>query len=175
MGRLLSVFRRHGYEGASLSRLSEESGLQRSSLYHRFPGGKEQMALVVLQSLGHSFQRLVLDPLDEDRPPAERVEAMAAGLREFYGDGRLSCVLDTMSLAGSDEDIRHAVKASLLAWRDAMARLAGLAGLAPEEARHRADEALVRIEGALVYSRVTGDVGPFMRTLEQLPSLLTVP
>jgi TetR/AcrR family transcriptional regulator, lmrAB and yxaGH operons repressor len=171
--QLLSVFRQHGYDGASLSRLSERTGLQRSSLYHRFPAGKEQMALAVLQFIDRVFQQQVLGPLDGDRPPAERVRAMAAGLRDFYGDGRLSCVLDSLSLGGSDDRIRQAVKQSFLAWRDALARLAGQAGLGADEAVRRADEALVRIEGALVYSRVTGDVGPFTRTLDQLPALLT--
>jgi len=41
---LTDVFRTYGYEGATLSRISEATGLQRASLYHRFPGGKEAMA-----------------------------------------------------------------------------------------------------------------------------------
>ena len=41
------IFRRYGYEGASLKRLSDASGLGRSSLYHHFPNGKEDMAAAV--------------------------------------------------------------------------------------------------------------------------------
>ena len=48
--RLTSVFRIYGYEGASLSRIAEATGLQRASLYHRFPGGKEEMAEAVLNA-----------------------------------------------------------------------------------------------------------------------------
>ena len=48
VARLMKVFRREGYEGASLSRLSEATGLGRSSLYHHFPRGKEDMAAAVL-------------------------------------------------------------------------------------------------------------------------------
>jgi len=44
LDRLTSVFRTHGFEGASLSLISKATGLQRASLYHRFPGGKEEMA-----------------------------------------------------------------------------------------------------------------------------------
>jgi AcrR family transcriptional regulator len=171
--RLLGVFREHGYDGASLRRLSERSGLQRSSLYHRFPGGKEQIALAVVRYVDRCFQQKVLGPLDEDRPPAARVHTMAAGLRDFYRDGRLSCVLDTLSLGGSDGPLHQAVKRSFLAWRDALSRLASQAGCAADEAVRRADEALVRIEGALVCARITGDTGPFVRTLDELPSLLT--
>ena len=41
--RLLAVLRRDGFEGASLSVLSEATGLGRSSLYHHFPDGKSDM------------------------------------------------------------------------------------------------------------------------------------
>lgn len=34
--RLLKVFRQHGYEGATLSRISEATGLGRASLCHHF-------------------------------------------------------------------------------------------------------------------------------------------
>jgi AcrR family transcriptional regulator len=41
---LAEVFREHGYEDASLSLLSQATGLGKGSLYHFFPGGKEEMA-----------------------------------------------------------------------------------------------------------------------------------
>jgi len=46
--RLLAVFRENGYAGAYLSTLSAATGLQRASLYHRFPEGKPAMAAAVL-------------------------------------------------------------------------------------------------------------------------------
>ena len=50
--RLTRVFRREGYDGASLARLSEATGLGRSSLYHHFPRGKEDMADAVFEASG---------------------------------------------------------------------------------------------------------------------------
>ena len=43
LAALVQTFRQHGYEGASLSMLSQASGLGRSSLYHYFPNGKKEM------------------------------------------------------------------------------------------------------------------------------------
>ncbi|MEO0971892.1 MAG: helix-turn-helix domain-containing protein, partial [Pseudomonadota bacterium] len=48
LDRLSSVFREVGYEEASMALLASASGLKKASLYHRFPGGKEQMAREVL-------------------------------------------------------------------------------------------------------------------------------
>ncbi|WP_164094666.1 TetR family transcriptional regulator, partial [Serratia marcescens] len=42
------VFREHGYEGASLAVIGARTGLGKGSLYHAFPGGKEEMASAVL-------------------------------------------------------------------------------------------------------------------------------
>ena len=47
--RLSNVFRDVGYEAATLTMLAQATGLQKASLYHRFPEGKEQMAREVLQ------------------------------------------------------------------------------------------------------------------------------
>ena len=52
--RLFVVFRDRGYEGSSLADLSQATGLGKSSLYHHFPRGKEQMAEAVLER-GRSF------------------------------------------------------------------------------------------------------------------------
>ena len=38
---LAEAFRQYGFEGASLSMLSEATGLGNGSLYHFFPGGKD--------------------------------------------------------------------------------------------------------------------------------------
>ena len=48
IARLSGVFRDVGYEGATLSALAAATGLQKASLYHRYPGGKQQMADEVL-------------------------------------------------------------------------------------------------------------------------------
>ena len=41
---LTEVFQSKGYEAASLQDLARATGLKKASLYHRFPGGKKQMA-----------------------------------------------------------------------------------------------------------------------------------
>ena len=47
--QLVDLFFRHGYNGTTLSLISSGTGLGRASLYHHFPGGKEEMARAVLE------------------------------------------------------------------------------------------------------------------------------
>lgn len=50
------TFRRHGYEGASMKLLSQETKFGRSSLYHYFPTGKIGMALAALDQVERFFR-----------------------------------------------------------------------------------------------------------------------
>ena len=174
LDRLMDVFRRYGYEGASLSRIAEATGLQRASLYHRFPGGKAEMVVAALERGYTHLETYVLAPLAETGDPARRVKKMALRLSEFFKGGRQSCLLDTLSLGNESEEVRKHIERSLTTWRDAMARVAREAGLAPGAAQRRAEEALVGIQGTLVVARGAGDSKPFHRVLKNLPHLLTV-
>ncbi|MCY7320404.1 MAG: TetR/AcrR family transcriptional regulator, partial [Phormidesmis sp. CAN_BIN36] len=60
---LVKVFRQYGYEGATLAKLSEATGLGKASLYHHFPKGKEEMASAVLDYLNRGLQEQILAPL----------------------------------------------------------------------------------------------------------------
>src|SRR5476649_1575217 len=64
---LAEVFRLHGFEGASLARICEGTGLGKGSIYHFFPGGKEEMADAVLAEIGAWFRDQVYAPLAKPR------------------------------------------------------------------------------------------------------------
>lgn len=172
LARLTRVFQEHGFEGASLSRISEATGLKRASLYHRFPGGKEEMAQAVLRYAHKRFGNDLLEPLRGPGEPAERIREMARRLDDFYRQGRQSCLLDTLSLEDMPS-LRRLTASAARGWIDAMAEVAQEAGVSRPQARNLSQQAVIRIEGALVLARATGDRRPFQQVLEVLPRLLT--
>ncbi len=173
--KISRVFRRYGYEGATMSRLSAATGLERASLYHRFPGGKDDMVAAAAASGNAWFEEHVLQPLSQPGDPADQVKVVCQRLREFYDDGRLPCVLESLSLPAGSEELHLALDASLDAWLEAFTQLARKSGFSPAAARDRAEQAIIEIEGSLVLARVRGDSGPFLRTIRKLPKLLTQP
>lgn len=168
---LTEAFRIYGYEGASLSRISKITGLQRASLYHRFPEGKQQMVEAVLDHTDEHFTNHILAPLHEDADPIDKIKAVSKRLKAFYVGGRRSCLLDTLSLGDASVTHEH-LKRSFKALQAALAGVARELGAPAAEARHRAEEALIRIEGALVLARAADNVKPFERVLKELPALL---
>jgi TetR/AcrR family transcriptional regulator, lmrAB and yxaGH operons repressor len=173
--RLSHTFRAVGYEGASLARLAQGAGMQKPSLYHRFPGGKQQMAEEVLASARDWFVERVFHPLAGDGTPSERIAAVVRRLDEFYSNGKQACLLNLLSQPPSEnspfaEPIRMMFKALI----DAFAGVAREAGSGTKEANERATRAVALLHGSLVLARGLNSSTPFRAFTASLASELGV-
>lgn len=170
VARLSATFRDVGYEGASLALLSEATGLKKASLYHRFPGGKEQMGMEVLQDAGRWLTAHVLEPLAGEGSPRERIVAMAQELDGFYRGGEQACLLNLLSSPiGGSGPFKAAVRQMFEAFVDALAGVIAEAGFPASIARDRAERGVALIQGSLVLARGLGSTEPFRKTLGVLP------
>jgi AcrR family transcriptional regulator len=172
--RLLSVFRARGYDGASLAELSKATGLGKSSLYYYFPGGKEEMAQAVLAHMNDWLRVHALEPLGSKGTPRQRVQRMIAALDECYAGGRTACLLGNMVTGGARTLFQRQLTQSFTAWIDALKAVLVDAGQSPRQARERAEDAVVRIEGALILAGGLGETAPFRRVLKRLPQDLAL-
>lgn len=167
--KLSDVFREVGYEGASLAMLSAATGLKKASLYHRFPGGKEQAAREVLLCAETWLTDHVLTPLASEGPPEVRIRAMVGNLDVFYSGGRQACLLNILSSPGPDRGPFAAlIEHAFTAWIAALAAVLVDAGLERDRARFRAERAVALVQGSLVLSRGLGTTRPFETCLANL-------
>jgi AcrR family transcriptional regulator len=170
--RIAEVFRAHGYDGTSLSRLSEATGLGRASLYHHFPGGKEEMAREVFNHLGAAVDAHLLAPLRGTGSVEGRLRKHIRGVRAFYAAGSKNCLLGAITLSGGSDLFKVELAASFRGWIDALAKLLRETGLTRGVARRRAEVAVAQIQGGLILARGLGDDAQFLRVLEALPAQL---
>lgn len=170
--RIMAVFRQYGYEGASLSLISKATGLGRSSLYHYFPNGKEDMADAALAHASLLFRQLVLEPLAGDAPPRERVQRFAQGLDRYYASGRSSCLINVFGIGECAGHFQTVLSEKLHGLIGVLGGVAEQAGCSPDEARRRGEDAVIALHGALVVSRGLGSTAPFQRILQELPDRL---
>ena len=166
--RLMPVFRKHGYDGASLAGLSEATGLGKSSLYHYFPGGKADMAEQVLVHLEADLETALFEPLSGSGSPQAKLDAMLAALSSFYEGGKRACLLERLCASVDYQRFRRPLARIFEKWIHAVEKLCREAGLPKALARRRAEDLVVRVEGALVVSAGTGETAIFARTLEEL-------
>lgn len=167
--KLSDVFRDVGYEGASLAMLSEATGLKKASLYHRFPGGKGQMAREVVTRAQEWLTEHVLIPLESSGPPGARIHAMVRSVDEFYSGGRQACLLNIMSSPRDDRGpFADLIKNAFKAWIEALSGVVADVGFDEDTARYRAERAIALLQGSLVVSRGMGTTRPFKNCLANL-------
>jgi AcrR family transcriptional regulator len=168
VARIQAVFRDYGFDGASLREISNATGLGKGSLYHYFPGGKDDMAVAVLERVDGWMRERVLEPLRGTGTPQARLRTVVRALDELYDGGRNACVLGSLVVGAGGTRLQKPLGNAFAGWIDALRLLAIEAGVKPSEARRRAEDAVVRIEGSLVVAAALADGAPFKRALRAI-------
>lgn len=173
IAQLLTVFQKYGYEGATLTRLSEATGLGRASLYHHFPKGKEEIAAVVLDYTNNWLTANIISPLrDRERPELLRIREMAKKVNELYSYGQKPCILAVLAMGESNDIFHKQIQQALKLWVDTLAEVLLEAGFDEKIAHSRAEDAILQIQGSLILARGLNDTKPFDRVLARLPELM---
>jgi len=166
---LLQLFRQYGYEGTTLSKIAEATGLGKASLYHHFPGGKDEMVSAVLDSLEGWLQEHIIGELRSQGDALTRLQRMSASMSFLYEQGRQPCLFAILLMGSAKDIFQDRVRAILNIWIKEMAQVLVEAGLDPTEAREKAEDAAIAIQGALILAQGLDDLTIFHRTLERLP------
>ena len=169
---LFRLFRQYGYDGATLSKISEATGLGKASLYHHFPGGKDEMVEAVLEYSKQWLADQIVSTLRGEGNAQTRLQRMCDRFNELYEGGQQPCLFAIL-LMGSARDVFHGkVKALLQEWIDAIADVLVEAGMDAKLAQQRGEAAAIAIQGALILSQGLNDPSPFQRTIQCLPDEL---
>jgi TetR/AcrR family transcriptional regulator, lmrAB and yxaGH operons repressor len=166
------VFREHGFEGASLSIIGERTGLGKGSLYHFFPGGKEEMAEAVLGEIDTWFEAKIFRPLREEQDARRAITHMIKAVEEYFRSGRRVCLVGALALNESRDLFARQIKRYFADWNEALAGALIRAGHDRKIARSLAEETLAAIQGGLVMARAMSDPALFQRTLARLKAKL---
>ena len=170
---LLKLFRQFGYEGVTLSKISQATGLGKASLYHHFPGGKAEMAAAALTEVNRWLETSLLPILSSKATPSDTFESMCAEVDRFFDTGKNSCLWAVLILErSSDELFGSQIKWAFSQWIDAISTVLITAGLDETLAKERGEDAVIAIQGALILSYGLKESAAFQRVLKQLPAQL---
>jgi AcrR family transcriptional regulator len=158
------LFRRQGYTGTGLKQIVAEADAPFGSLYHFFPGGKEQLGDEVIRRAGH-FYFLLFEAIFEAAPDlvtatADFFSGAADTLRSTdYAD---ACPIATVALevASTNETLRAATADVFQSWIDAATDRIAEAGIPRRKARRLALSFLTSLEGAFVLCRAMRSTEP---------------
>ena len=156
--RLLAT---RGLEGASLADILATAGAPRGSMYHHFPGGKDQLVAEAVELAG----RRSLEHMAgiDGQPPEAVAGRFLDGWRELLvrTDCRAGCAVMAVTVATDSPDVLLQARTVFGAWIGRLTELFVAGGLPAATAADLATELLAVTEGAVAISRTQRDLGPF--------------
>jgi TetR/AcrR family transcriptional repressor of lmrAB and yxaGH operons len=156
-----TLFRRQGYAATGLSQILDAASVQPGSLYHHFPRGKQQLAAAVVDGSGAIIEQLLRRFLTGGRPVADIidrwVDLLMGGLTV---DGRDGCPIEPIATESvhASSLVREASARAFASWCSAIEERLLADGWSATEAEGVALAVISLIEGALILSRIAGDV-----------------
>jgi AcrR family transcriptional regulator len=160
------LFRRQGYAATGVKQIVAEAEAPFSSLYHFFPGGKDQLAAGAIRASGQMFQELVEAVFDQAPDVLSGVRDCFAGAAETlrqtdYAD---ACPIATVALevASTNEPLRQATAEVFESWIASATDRFGAAGVAEGSARELSITLITSLEGAFVLSRAMRSTEPLL-------------
>ena len=147
-----------GVQGTSFSDVLAHTGAPRGSIYHHFPGGKDELVRAAATSIGDGVAAL-LDAIDVGSP-AEVVDAFVDGWRSVLVSGGFEqgCAVAATCLGSSDADEFRTLAGEIFeSWQEALARAFVRSGTTVRHGHDVAAICLASVEGALVIGRAAHD------------------
>ncbi len=153
------LFRRQGYAGTGIKAILTASDAPYGSLYHFFPGGKEELGAAALREGGLTYLRLVDAFFPEGGDVLAGVEAFFDGAATVVEmtDYEDACPIATVALevASTSEPMRVAADEAFESWLRLLAQRLTEAGIDPVRSRELAIELLCATEGAFLLARTS--------------------
>ena len=162
------LFRRQGYNGTGLKQVTQAAGAPFGSLYHHFPGGKEELGEAVLRESGAAYGALLELIYDAAADPVTAVTDFFDGAADVLVEtGYLdACPIGTVALevASTNDRLRRATHDVFEGWEASVAERFEAAGIAPARARELAVALVAGVEGGFMLSRAARSPEPMRAT-----------
>ena len=169
---IAEVFRDHGYEGASLSLIGHATGLGKGSLYHFFPGGKEEMADAVFAEIGGWFRHHIFNVLLRSEQPEVAILETLDATAEYFRSGRRICLVGAFALSDTRDRFSFTLRSYFNDWRQSLASAFARSGHSSDDANLYSEEVISGMQGALVLARALDEPEVFLRVINRIRARL---
>ena len=169
------LLRERGAAGVTVDAVLAHSGAPRGSVYHHFPGGRNEIVLGAVRQAGDYIAAMVEDSAtdgDVQRTVERLVHFWKRALTKT--DYRAGCPVAAMAVDSRDlvPDAGEVVREIFARWRESLADVLSASGFAASRAQRLATLVVSAVEGAIILCRVQRDLGPLDDVLVELAPLL---
>ncbi|MFE0426380.1 TetR/AcrR family transcriptional regulator [Streptomyces sp. NPDC058953] len=172
------LMQRQGYDATAIKQISQEASATLGSVYHFFPGGKQELAVAAVRRGDEEFAEILREMLDAGPDPATAIVALtrslAEGLRESdWADG-CPVAATALGAAGRLPDIREAANTAFDRWQALVAESLRSAGVPEDEVEDLACTVISTLEGAEFAAQVARDDRPLHAAGKHLARLIAL-
>ena len=153
----ISLLAEKGVQGTSFAVVTEATKTPRGSIYHHFPGGKNELIEEAVTSIGQLVTALI-DAVEVDSP-SKVVDVFVESWRALLlaNNFASNCAVANASLGASDEDsLKASADEVFKKWQHSLARAFERSGAKRKDAVDFAAVCLASVEGALILGRASG-------------------
>lgn len=167
IGATADLFRVSGYHATSVKAIVERAEAPFGSMYHHFPGGKEELGVAAITASGLAYGDLIdLFFGDDATDLVEATEAFfaAAAWSLTETDYADACPIATVALevASTNEDLRRATSAVFDDWVARASDRFVQHGISPGDAPRLARVVIMLLEGAFLLCRAGRTTEPMI-------------
>jgi AcrR family transcriptional regulator len=174
----VDLFKRQGLNATAVKEILGQANARSSSLYHFFPGGKDELAAEVIAAAGSEYQQLVEGIWDSESDAVRGVREIfevAADVLETsdYAD---ICSIGTLAheVAGTHNELRMATADVFESWIDSASARLVEAGATVDDAGTVAQTLIAMLEGSFILCRTIRSIDP-MRDAARVAAYLVRP
>ncbi len=164
-----------GVAGVTVDAVLAHSGAPRGSVYHHFPGGRDEVLLAGLEQAGEVITARLDQALAERDPHAAVASFVRFWKRLLIGsDFRAGCAVVAV-VVDSRPDVPEAIddaRAIFDRWHRALTATLVSDGFAASRADRLATMMVAAVEGAIVLCRAQGEVAPLDAVAAEIDLLL---
>lgn len=168
----MALLAQRGLQATSFSELVAATGAPRGSLYHHFPGGKDELIGAAVDRAGE----LLVQALESvaGQPAEVVVERYLAIWRAVLtrSNCESGCAVLAVTVATDSPALLAHATAVFRAWREHLIDLLHRGGLTATQAKRFANLLIAAAEGAVVLSRADQSLEPFEAVARQLLELV---
>lgn len=169
------LFREQGLSGTGFRDVVTHSGAPRGSIYHHFPGGKNELAEEAVRFAGATVAGQIERAAQAGSPQA-MIQAFTGGWRRRLerSEFRAGCPVIAVAIeADAVPDVAAAAAEAFAAWEALLAQELRRSGIPRARAGRLATLTVTAIEGAVIQCRVARSTAPLDEVERELVAVIT--
>jgi len=166
------ILRRKGYRGTTMAEVGRACGLLKGSLYNYFPS-KKSLAVAAMSRVASYFREHIFSIASlPDLTPEQKLSRLSAATMDYFTNHDGGCLLANLAIEAinSEPELVPVIREYFKSWSAVYASIYELSGSTKDCAARMGQDAVARIQGALLLGNILSSQEPLQNALHDLAS-----